>query len=109
MDVAATTLAAVTSELTLAEALVKPFSLHQLHLQRLYVDTLQSSSMLTIAPITRDILIDAARLRGEHASLKLADAIHAATALAHRASVFITNDARFGSVTGLNAILLRAA
>lgn len=102
-------LTAVTSELTLAEALVKPLSLNQPHLQQLYVDTLQSSATLTMAPITREILIEAARLRANHASLKLADAVHVATSSAHHADVFVTSDARFSSVTGLKAILLRAA
>lgn len=101
-------LTAITSELTLAEALVKPLSLPQPRLEQLYVDTLQSGATLTMAPITREILIEAARVRAKHASLKLADAIHAATSSAHRADVFVTNDSRFGSVSGLRAVLLRA-
>lgn len=70
---------AVTSELTLAEVLVKPFQANQTELQQIYVETLQASDSLTMVPISRTALIEAARLRAQHASLKLPDAIHAAT------------------------------
>jgi predicted nucleic acid-binding protein len=102
-------LMAVTSELTLAEALVKPLQTNQPPLQQVYLDTLQSSQALMMAPISRTVLIDAARLRAQHASLKLPDAIHAATALAQNARTFVTNDARFGAVSGLAAVVLHAA
>jgi predicted nucleic acid-binding protein len=102
-------LVAVTSDLTLAEVLVKPLHTRQAELQQVYLDTLQSGQTLTMAPITRAVLIEAARLRAQHASLKLPDAIHAATAMAHSAPTFISNDARFGAVSGLTAIVLHAA
>ncbi|MDQ3446423.1 MAG: hypothetical protein M3496_09685 [Pseudomonadota bacterium] len=40
-------LVAITSELTLAEALVKPFIQRESHLQQLYLETLHSSATLT--------------------------------------------------------------
>jgi predicted nucleic acid-binding protein len=101
-------LSALTSELTLAEALVKPFASGQIELQRLYLETLRTGKTLTVAPLSRDVLVDAARLRAQSATLKLADAIHAATALAHRADFFLTSDARLGSVAELDTIVLRA-
>ena len=102
-------LVAVTSELTLAEALVKPFQSNQHELERIYLDTLQSSETLTVAPVSREVLTSAARLRAQYPSLKLPDAIHAATALAQDARMFITNDARFGTVGALTSIVLNAS
>jgi predicted nucleic acid-binding protein len=101
-------LTAIASELTLAELLVKPLQMGQAQSQRVYLEALQSGPTLTMAPISRAILIDAARLRSQNPALKLPDAIHAATALAFEAQVFVTNDARFGAVGGLAAILLHA-
>lgn len=97
---------AITSQPTLAELLVKPLQMGQAQSQRAYLETLQSGTTLTIAPISRAILIDAARLRAQQPALELPDAIHAATALACDASVFVTNDARFAAVGGLAAIVL---
>ena len=102
-------LAAVTSELTLAEVLVKPFQSNHHELERIYVETLQSSATLTVAPVSREVLMSAARLRAQYPPLKLPDAIHAATALAYDARTFITNDARFESVDALTATVLHAS
>ena len=88
-------LTAITSEFTLAEVLVKPFADANLALQQLYAETLQARLALRIVPITRDILIAAARLRAQHPTLKMPDALHAATALADGAQYFVSNDARF--------------
>ena len=88
-------LRAITSELTLAETLVKPLSLDNAALVQTYSDTLQSSDFLTVAPVSREILIEAARLTAQHTALKLPDALHAATAIAYQATYFISNDVRF--------------
>lgn len=99
-------LLAVTSELALAEALVKPISDGKVQLQQVYEEALQGGDGLTIAPITREILIAAARLRGQHPALRLPDAIHAATAQAFACSHFLTNDLRFGDVPGITIVQL---
>lgn len=101
-------LTAVTSELTLAEVLVKPLQSHQAALQQVYLDALQDGTGLSMVPVSRAVLLEAARLRASHHNLKLPDAIHAATALAFDAPSFITNDARFGTVSALKAIVLHA-
>jgi predicted nucleic acid-binding protein len=99
---------AITSELTVAEVLVKPFADGNVALQQLYTETLQERPTLRIIPATRDILIAAPRLRAQHPTLKMPDAVHAATALASGADVFVSNDARFVAVPGLRQILLNS-
>jgi predicted nucleic acid-binding protein len=101
-------LTSVTSELTLAEVLVKPFQAKQPDLQQIYMDTLQSGDSLTIVPLLRATLIEAARLRAQYPALKLPDAVHAATALTSGAHLFVTNDARFRAIGALQAIVLHA-
>jgi predicted nucleic acid-binding protein len=85
--------AGVTSELTLAELLVGPFQLQRPDVASEYGAFLQSSKTLTVFPVTRAVLIEAARQRAAY-RLALPDAIHVATALAASFDVFLTNDRR---------------
>jgi len=93
----------VTSELTLAELLVKPFLDKKPATQRAYQHALQSAINLQVVPISRQILVESARLRAE-TSLKLPDAIHVATALHTHCDTFLTNDKRIRSVRNLTII-----
>jgi predicted nucleic acid-binding protein len=93
-------LVAVTSELTLAEALVKPLLDRHAERQAAYLQVLQPSTSLHMAPVSRDVLLAAARLRAE-TGLKLPDAIHAATAQFTGCDQFLTNDARVPALPGL--------
>ncbi|MBN1167828.1 MAG: PIN domain-containing protein [Methanospirillaceae archaeon] len=88
------TCTAVTSELTLAEVLIKPLMDNNLNLQQTYTEILQSSDSLTLANIDRHILIEAAMIRASSDAIHLPDAIHLATAKLHKCSCFITNDKR---------------
>ncbi len=97
-------LIAITSELTLAEVLVKPFVDDNVALQQLYTETLQNRRSVRIIPVTRDILIAAARLRAQHPALKMPDALHVATAIENGTDAFVSNDARFAMVPGLKLI-----
>lgn len=97
-------LIAITSELTLAEVLVKPFADGNIALQEIYTETLQDRNAVIIVPVTRDILVNAARLRAQHPTFKMPDALHAASALASNARYFISNDARFATVPDLEQI-----
>ncbi|MDY6786407.1 MAG: type II toxin-antitoxin system VapC family toxin [Cyanobacteriota bacterium] len=99
-------LTAVTSELSLAEALVKPMQNQNIPQQEAYKQILSSSTHLLVAPVSRDLLINAAQLRASTITLKLPDAIHAATAQLHQCTTFLTNDQRFRSVPSLQVILL---
>lgn len=82
---------AVTSELTMAEVLVKPFEAGREDIGDLYRELLQTSGHLTVVPIDRSILMQAARYRSV-LGVKLPDAIHVATALAANCDVLLSND-----------------
>lgn len=98
-------LAAITTELTLAEVLVKPFLDRSIERERAYLQILQPSASLQMVPVTRDVLITAARLRAE-TNMKLPDAIHAATAQITACSHFLTNDAHVKTIPGLTILSL---
>jgi predicted nucleic acid-binding protein len=82
---------AVTSELTLAEVLPKPLALGANDLVLAYETLLSAESPIEVLPINRMVLHEAASLRGQ-SKLKLADAIHAATALYGNCTDFLSND-----------------
>jgi predicted nucleic acid-binding protein len=94
----------LSSELLLLEALVLPLRLANTTLVTNYEQLLLSSA-LHLIPIDQTILRTAAQLRAE-TSLKTPDAIHAATALGHSASLFLTNDSQFRVVSGLTVVVL---
>jgi predicted nucleic acid-binding protein len=99
------TLTAVTSELALAEALVKPLQDRDQAVQELYQRAIANRPHVDVIPIERIMLITAAQLRAT-TKLKLPDAIHAATALNAQCSTFLTNDRGFRHVPQLNVLLL---
>lgn len=98
-------LAAITSEPTLAEALVKPFIDRSVDREAAYLRILQSSASLQMVPVSRDILVAAARLRAE-TNMKLPDAIHIATAQITGCSYFLTNDSHLRAILGLTILSL---
>ncbi|HPD30955.1 MAG TPA: PIN domain-containing protein [Phycisphaerae bacterium] len=99
------TLSAATSELTLAEVLVKPKQDKNAALVNEYCDFLEPSAALTLAPITQAILIEAAEIRAA-TGLKLPDAIHVATALAMQCDTLLTNDRAIRATRGISVRLL---
>jgi len=98
-------LSAVTSELTLAEVLVRPFIDGNIERQTAYQHALQSSEVLEVVPVSRDVLIEAARLRSV-ANLRLPDAIHGATARLTGCATFLTNDRRLLAIPNIEVVLL---
>jgi predicted nucleic acid-binding protein len=99
------TLTAVTSELALAEALVKPIQDQDQAVQKIYQQAIANRPNVEVRSIDRAILIMAAQLRAT-TKLKLPDAIHAATALNAQCSTFLTNDQGFRHVLPLPVLLL---
>jgi len=85
--------AAITSELSLSECLVKPIADNNQRAIDAYLALFSEPSALMVMTITREILTDAARRRAE-SKISLADAIHVSTAHAAGCSVFITEDRR---------------
>lgn len=80
----------VTSELTFTEVLVHPFRLkHQARIERYHQ---LMTEFVEPLPISREVLFVAARLRADSPALRTPDAIHTATAILAKASVFITGD-----------------
>ncbi|MBL8187987.1 MAG: PIN domain-containing protein [Acidobacteria bacterium] len=88
---------AVTSELTLAETLVKPLKDQNVAIQRAYRRFLIPTAAFEIKPISRNILETAAQWRAT-SKLKLPDAIHLATCLSERCDSLLTNDDAFKSL-----------
>ena len=95
----------VTSELSLAECLVRPFQLGREDLVQLYQMALSPRDGLQVAPVDGPSLILAARLRARH-GLKLPDAMHAATAVQQGCTALLTNDAGFRRLPGITCLLL---
>jgi predicted nucleic acid-binding protein len=84
---------AVTSELTLAETLAKPFEVGRQDIAQVYEAMLTTSTWLLMVPIERLILIEAARLQAKF-KLRLPDAIHIARAIATDCRTVLSNDRR---------------
>lgn len=95
---------AVTSELSLAEALIKPFQTGNVQHQAVYDFAIRNRKAFEVVPVSRSILVEAARLCAT-TGLKLPDAIHVTTALQSGCSVFLTNDEGIKH-PGLERILL---
>ena len=95
----------ITSELTLAELLVKPYQDKDLTQQNQYKKAIDNRNNLIVIPVLRDILIDAAAIRA-NTQLKLPDAIHAATALRTDCTTFLTNDRQFKKLINIPVLLL---
>jgi len=86
-----------TSELTLAEVLVKPLKDQNRAVQQAYKTFLLPTAALEVIAINRELLEEAAPVRAT-TSLKLPDAIHFATALRQQCDSFLTNDDLFKTV-----------
>ena len=95
----------VSTELTLLEVLVVPLRNADSVLVAAYEKVLTAPEF-TLLPITTAVLREAARLRAAIGSLRTPDAIHAATALVHPPTQFITNDLGFQKVPGLPVTVL---
>lgn len=96
---------AVTSVVTLAEVLVKPFREHRPDLIERYRSFLTDAPNLLLVPVSESVAERAAELRSRYRIL-LPDALQLATALEHGASHFITNDARLRQVGELRVLVL---
>ena len=95
----------VTSELTLGEILVRPFLRNSLEKAKACQSAIVDSDSVQAIPVSRGILVEAARL-GARAGLRLPDAIHLAATLQERCDVFLTNDKQPSRVVEIPVVLL---
>jgi predicted nucleic acid-binding protein len=94
----------VSSELTLLEVLVAPIRAGDMVLTNAYYQLFRSRG-IRLFSVSEPVLREAASLRAT-LRLRTPDAIHAATALIHRCTMFLTNDIVFRSVPGLPVVVL---
>lgn len=99
-------LSALTSELSLAECLVKPIIDKDLKAQEMFDKTLTDSDTIKVIPVSRQILKDAAYLRASFKNIHLPDAIHLATAQSSPDIAFIPNDSRVRVVSNFQFLIL---
>jgi predicted nucleic acid-binding protein len=93
---------AVTSELALAEVLVKPLQVGNTELVRRFSAAV-ADSRLSLRPVSRDILVRSAEIRALHGG-RLADAIHVATAVEAGCAVIVSEDRRMRTPPGLERV-----
>ena len=79
------------SLLVLGEVLVQPLAKSRTDVADQYRLIISSGADLTVWPIGQDVIEAAASLRAKY-RIKMLDAIHVASAVVHRADVFVTND-----------------
>jgi uncharacterized protein len=82
---------AVISELVLMELVAGPLKLGKQDVADEYETLLTHFPNLSLAPVTRSILLEAARIRALH-GYRTPDAIMLATAKEHAATLVVTND-----------------
>ena len=96
----------VTSELTLAELLVGPMQTGDDELAKGYQSMIAPGESFEVAPVSRNILIEAAMLRSTTRSLKLPDAIHVASARIAGCQFIVGNDRRLPVAPGVQMVQL---
>jgi predicted nucleic acid-binding protein len=97
---------AATSELSLAEVLVKPLEEGDNELVATYKSTITTSVGFEVATVDRAVLIEAARIRAARRSIRLPDAIHLATATKLDCQFFISGDLRLDMPQGITHLEL---
>jgi len=87
---------ATTSELTLAEVLAPTGmgNARPAHIKRRYLDLIVWGRIVSLKPVSRDVLYETADVRTE-ARLRLPDAIHLVTAIHAKCSHFVSRDQGF--------------
>jgi predicted nucleic acid-binding protein len=91
----------VTSEITLAELLVRPLAVSDQLLVEHYEGLIIASRWLQVVPVERQVLRVAAQLRSRRRALRLPDAIHLASALTSSCTHLVTGDVGVHASDGL--------
>jgi predicted nucleic acid-binding protein len=96
----------VTSEMTLAELLVRPMKEQDDDRIRDYQSIINPGDSLEVPTVSRQILFEAATLRSVRGSLRLPDAIHVASARLAGCSHIVSDDRRLPFAPGLELVQL---
>lgn len=91
-----------TSELTRSELLVKPYRDGKISLAETYDAIFAGAKWLDVQAVSAEVLDLAAVLRAKHSGLKLPDAIHLATAIWGRCTIFLTADLGLFSIKAID-------
>lgn len=94
----------VTSELTLAEVLVKPLAQQDSALAAAYQAVLSTSETLEVVAIDRAAMVAAAERRARKLSLRLPDALHLAAAAGAACAFFVTADKSLDDAADLRIV-----
>lgn len=97
-----------TSEITLAEVLVRPVEHRATDLATAYEKMILSGPNFEVLPVRRDVLIAAAGIRAGRSSIRLPDAVHIATAQALACAAFVSDDRRLRIPEGMKLLDLNA-
>jgi predicted nucleic acid-binding protein len=95
----------MTSTLTITEVLVRPYQQKRLDLVERYRATFFHVRGFEVLPVDQEIAETGARLRAEF-RFRTPDAIQLATAIAHGADVFLTDDAELARYDGMPVMSL---
>ncbi len=95
----------VLATLAVAEICSGPAAAGEPALVERYADELGSLENVRLVPLSADVAVDAAVLRGD-GSLSLADAIHLVSARHAGATAFVTNDRRIKTTPRLDVVYL---
>ena len=96
---------AVTSVITLLEALVQPYRIRDEELAQQFYGLLSTYPALSLAPVTLEVADHAAMLRARY-RLSTPDAIQVATALERHATAFLGNDTYLKRITEIECLIL---
>jgi predicted nucleic acid-binding protein len=96
---------AVTSSVTFAEILTKPFAGKNFSLADEIKFTLKSFSSLSVASIDEKLAEAAALIRGRY-TIRLPDALQVAAAIQGEATLFLTNDKRVKKIDVVEVLVL---
>lgn len=101
-------IAGATSEITLAELLVKPIENGAVDLASAYERMIVSGPGFEVLSVKRDVLVAAANIRAKRTAVRLPDAIHIASAHELGCSAFVTDDRRLKLSEGMKLLQISA-
>ena len=99
-------IAVIASELIFVELLPRPLRDGRRALLASYLELMQRTPRITLAPVDRRVIERAVQLRAD-LGLRSMDALHLATALVHDCETFLTNDQRLNAADQIRVLTLR--